>query len=558
MAIMARTAPSSETPRSRSIPWIVGSTVVLVLVSILGGLALMLFAARQLDHIESNDERELAQRTVQRDLKRMTRELTSATVWDEAYKAMGPTVDAAWADTNFADYYNQYFGHDLTFAVRDGTITYASLAGARVNASRIETIAADAKVLIDAVTTKATAAHAAGKLNLDGVSTGSGLIESGDEIYFVVVADVIAETATMAASKPPPPTVIVSARRLSASVIRGMQEDLGIPGLTLARHAQPGAPGVPLLDPAGKTLGVLSWTPMNPGMSLLLKAAPWLVLGFVLLTGAGVVLLLRVAESLQKLDQNRLALIAAKEQAEAANIAKTQFLANMSHEIRTPLNGVLGMAQIMEADQLSVPQRERLGIINESGRALLALLNGVLDMARLESGAVKLRHDPFDLITLVDSTCAAFSGAAASKAIALHHTVSPECRGVWIGDPMRLRQVMGNLIANAVKFTDTGSVRVTVGETPTGIRFEVSDTGMGVAREDQARLFEKFSQVDPSMTRSHDGSGLGLAICQELVDLMGGEIGVDSQAGAGSTFHFEVPLEHARTERQAPRAVKPS
>ena len=549
-------SPSLETRRFRSIHWIIGSTVVLVLVSILGGMALMLFAARQLDQMQSARERELVQRTVQRDLNRMTRELTSATVWDDAYKAMGPTVDDAWADTNFADYYNQYFGHDLTFAVRGGKITYASVGGARAPESRLGATPLDAKVLIDTVAAKAAAAHAAGKLNLDGVTTAAGLIRSGDEVYFVVVADVIAETATVAASRPPPPTIVVSARRISASVIRGMQEDLGTPGLTLAARSAPDVPSVPLVDPTGKEVGALAWTPTNPGMSLLRKAAPWLAAGFMVLVGASIVLLLRVAESLDRLARNRLDLIDAKEQAEAANVAKTQFLANMSHEIRTPLNGVLGMAQIMESDQLSAPQRERLGIINESGRALLALLNSVLDMARLESGAVKLRREPFDLIALVDSSCAAFSGAAASKAIALHHTVSPECRGIWIGDPMRLRQIMGNLIANAVKFTDKGSVQVTVNETSSGLRFEVSDTGMGIAREDQARLFEKFSQVDPSMTRSYGGSGLGLAICQELVDLMGGKIGVDSEAGVGSTFHFETPLEHARNDRSAPRSLE--
>ena len=552
---MARPSPSSEIRRSRSIQWIVGSTAVLVLVSILGGMALLLFAARQLDQMQSARERELVQRTVQRDLTRMTRELTSATVWDDAYQAMGPTVDTAWADTNFADYYNQYFGHDLTFALRDGEVTYASLAGARVAPSKLGPTPIDAKMLSDAVAAKAGRAHAAGKLNLEGVTTASGLIRSGDEVYFVVVADVIAETAVVAASQPPPPTIVVSARRISATVIRGMQEDLGTPGLVLASYSEPGVPSVPLMDPTGKEVGALAWTPTNPGMSLLRKAAPWLALGFAILVGASVVLLMRVAESLAKMAQNRLDLIDAKEQAEAANIAKTQFLANMSHEIRTPLNGVLGMAQIMESGELSVSQRERLGIINESGRALLALLNSILDLARLESRAVKLRSEPFDLIALVASTCAAFSGAAASKAIALHYAVSPECRGVWIGDPMRLRQVMGNLIANAVKFTDQGAVSVTVGAVSEGIRFEIADTGIGVAREDQARLFEKFTQVDPSMTRSHSGSGLGLAICQELVDLMGGKIGVESQPNTGSTFHFEIPLEQARNDRSALRAL---
>ena len=179
-----------------------------------------------------------------------------------------------------------------------------------------------------------------------------------------------------------------------------MKEDLGTPGLTLAARSEANVPGVPLLDPTGKEVGVLAWTPTNPGMSLLRKAAPWLVAGFIVLVGASIVLLLRVVESLDKLAQNRLDLIGAKEQAEAANVAKTQFLANMSHEIRTPPNGVLGMAQIMECGRLSPPQRRRLGIINESGRALLALLNSILDLARLESGAVKLRCEPFDLMAL--------------------------------------------------------------------------------------------------------------------------------------------------------------
>jgi signal transduction histidine kinase len=553
---MARPPSPSETHRLRSIHWIVGSTIVLVLVSILGGLALMLFAARQLDRMESIDEHELVERTIQSDLKRMTRELTSATVWDDAYRAMGPTVDMAWADANFAEYYHRYFGHDLTFAVRDGKVTYASLAGVRVKNSALGALPKDARPLIDAVAARSAKARAAGVISLEGESTAAGLIRSGDEVYFVAAADVIADTREAAARGSPPSTIVLSARRLSGAVIRSMDEDLGVSGLTLISNRKIEAPGVALIDANRKVIGGLAWTARNPSMSLLRSAMPWLVIGFLIMAAAGLMLFLRVAESLAKMAANRLDLIQAKEQAETANVAKTQFLANMSHEIRTPLNGVLGMAQIMEADQLTQPQRERLGIINESGQALLSLLNSILDMARLESGGVKLREESFNLDTLIESSCAAFSGAAASKGIVLSYTIAPDCQGAWLGDPMRLRQVIGNLVANAVKFTDKGSVRLVVRHTQKGVRVAISDTGVGIAPADQAKLFMKFSQVDNSITRAHDGSGLGLAICQELVGMMGGKIGVDSAPGAGSTFHFDIALRRPRTERPSLRLVE--
>jgi signal transduction histidine kinase len=548
--------PSSVTRGVRSLHWIVGATIVLVAVSVLGSIALMLFAAQSLDRLESQDERELVQRTVQRDLQRMARELTSATVWDDAAKAMGPPVDMAWADVNFGEYYHQYFQHDLTFVVRDGQVIYGSLAGARGSASALGALPGDAAPLVNRVLAKATAAHRAERFSLEGSTTDSGLVRSGDEIYLVVAADVIAETAPLAArQQATSPSIAVTVRRVSTAYTRGLQKDLGIDGLVLVAESKSSDHSVPLHDINGQPIGGFAWPARDPGMSLLKAGAPWIALVFAALFVAAFILFLRVTDALNKLAGSRRALIAAKEEAEAANAAKTQFLANMSHEIRTPLNGVLGMTQIMQAEPLPDRQRERLDVIHHSGQALLALLNDILDMARLEAGGVRLRAEPFDLTMLVESTCALFSGAAANKGIALTFAVAPGGDGAWIGDPIRLRQVLGNLVANAVKFTHQGAVRIEASPSETGLRFEVRDTGVGIAPEHRPRLFKIFSQVDGSSTRAHEGSGLGLAISHDVVALMGGTIGVDSTPGAGSTFHFDVPLRRVRSARPALRVV---
>jgi signal transduction histidine kinase len=348
---------------------------------------------------------------------------------------------------------------------------------------------------------------------------------------------------------------VVTARRVGTAYTRGLRKDLGIEGLTLLAESRSSDSSVPLHDIQGRPIGALSWPARDPGMSLLKAGAPWIALVFTALVAASVVLFLRVTDALDKLAASRRALIAAKEEAEAANAAKTQFLANMSHEIRTPLNGVLGMTQIMQADQLPDRQRGRLDVIHHSGQALLTLLNDILDMARLEGGGVRLRAEPFDLAILVGSTSALFSGAAANKGIELTFEIMQDCEGVWTGDPIRLRQVLGNLVANAVKFTRHGSVLIQVGASETGLRFSVRDTGVGIAPEHRPRLFEIFSQVDSSLTRAHEGSGLGLAISHDVVALMGGAIGVDSTPGIGSTFFFDVPLRRVRVDRPALRVV---
>lgn len=541
----------------RLIHGIVGAAAVLVIVSILGGLALMMLAARSVDRTAAAGEIALAGRTVSRTLDRMERELTSATVWDQAYKAMGWKIDAEWADTDFATYYQSQFGHDLTFVMRSGQVIYASKAGVRTTTQALGSFPAAAERIAGDVSVDARISRQAGRLSSAAEVTRTGLMRVDGATYLTAFAAVTPETRAGAAVYDGPPTVVVTARKIDAPFLRQFANDLGLRDLVFLDHPGDEEPRVALLDINGRPVGALAWAAENPGFKLLKGIAPWLLAGFLVLAAAGAVLVRRVVEALRKLEASRLALIAAKEEAEAANAAKTRFLANMSHEVRTPLNGVLGMAQVMGADTLSEPQARRLRILEESGQALLALLNDILDIARLETRAVRLRAEVFDLVALVEASCAAFSGAAAAKGLTLFVDIAPELRGRWTGDPMRLRQVLGNLVANAVKFTDEGGVTVRVRPSGKGgLRFEVEDTGMGIADQYVPDLFKTFSQVDTSLTRAHDGAGLGLSICRELVELMGGTIGVDSSPGLGSSFRFTLPLTQAATERPALRVVR--
>ncbi|CAO3377529.1 ATP-binding protein [Azospirillum argentinense] len=237
---------------------------------------------------------------------------------------------------------------------------------------------------------------------------------------------------------------------------------------------------------------------------------------------------------------------AAMEEARAGSRAKEDFLATMSHEIRTPMNGVIGFADMLLETPLTAEQRRYASQVREAGRSLLTVINDVLDLSKLEAGKLDLVCVPFRLDDLADRCQAIVRLAAEQKGLEIHTSVSAAARGYVMGDPDRVRQILLNLLGNAVKFTDTGSVRLTVkamGDEsgPRRYTFTVSDTGIGVPEDRQRELFQRFSQLD----RGRGGTGLGLAICRRLVELMGGEIGVESRPGVGSTFWFSLPMKPA-------------
>ncbi len=251
----------------------------------------------------------------------------------------------------------------------------------------------------------------------------------------------------------------------------------------------------------------------------------------------------------------------AKQQAEMATEAKSRFLATMSHEIRTPMNGVLGMLDVLANMEMPAEQLEMVAVIADSARTLLAIIDDVLDLSKIEAGKMELELTPLHLHQAVATAAHLVTHMATAKGVDLTWRIEPDVPEQVFGDPTRLRQVLLNLLSNAVKFTERGFVTIHVAKGQNGVEFSVRDSGIGMTKEQQDRLFQPFTQADSSTTRRFGGTGLGLAICKRLVEIMGGQIGVDSEPGKGSVFTFSLPLLPAPRELvpsgQAANVVKP-
>jgi two-component system, sensor histidine kinase len=239
-------------------------------------------------------------------------------------------------------------------------------------------------------------------------------------------------------------------------------------------------------------------------------------------------------------------LTGARDAAQEANLVKSQFLANMSHEIRTPLNGVLAMAQVLATSELNPAQAEQIDVIQKSGATLLSVLNDLLDISKIEAGRLELEATPFDIVEVAHGAYATFTSIANTSGVSFSMTIDEAAAGLWRGDSVRVRQVIYNLISNALKFTREGEVRVSIDSIPSAsgkdLTITIRDTGIGISPEALTTLFDKFVQADNTMTRRFGGTGLGLTICKQIVELMGGAIAVESRLGEGATFRVRLPL----------------
>jgi signal transduction histidine kinase/ActR/RegA family two-component response regulator len=267
----------------------------------------------------------------------------------------------------------------------------------------------------------------------------------------------------------------------------------------------------------------------------------FLVVLFVVIVG--VVFARQINRINSQLSQTWQEMLLAKEAADQASRAKSDFVSRMSHELRTPLNAIAGFAQLLAMDKLTAQQNEQVKQINHAGKHLLELINQVLDFAKIEAGKFDTEQIPLQLRELLEETISMQKNRIDQKGLALNLNLATDLPNDVLGDPTRLRQVLINLIGNAIKFTDQGSISLSVQAMPDNfIRFEVTDTGIGMNREAQAHLFQAFTQADNSITRRYGGTGLGLMLCKEIVEAQQGHIGVISEEGKGSTFWFELPM----------------
>lgn len=522
---------------------------VLVAALVVGGIVgVVAFAAAAIDRYELRKEQALVQRRLDRTLERLAEDLTSATVWDDAVTATGEAWDAEWQQANFGDYYADYMHHAATLVYdNSGRLRGASRDSEPVPVAQEAALVAAVAPMVAYVRAESMKPAKRKGFGFDAVVKRTGLVRAGSEIYLVAVSTIVPDTGDV--TRPQQDALVVTTRTLP-SFLEALPKDLAIVAPRLVPATDATSASIPIQTagagvasavraPGDAVLGRLAWTPERPGRRLLMDAAPLLGVVVLLLIAAGVMLFHTMDKVSRRLAVNQTALAEARDRAETANQAKTRFLANMSHELRTPLNGVMGMAEVLGAGELSPIQRSHLAVLKGSGADLLKLIEQLLQVTRLEKGDVRVAAAPFNVREMLERAVADHAARAAEKGLLLSSDIHVE--GDRVGDAAHLRQVVDHLLDNALSYTPHGSVRVEAESEGDTVHVRVIDTGPGIPPEMLGCVFDPFVQVDDSSTRQNDGAGLGLSICRDLARAMGGEARVETSK-KGSIFTITVPL----------------
>ena len=547
---MCRVIRSSLARNRRAISRIVAFSSAVLLIVAAGCLGLIFYTARVVDRAHMDEERALISNYLREREHELVGQLISASIWDDAYQKLSRDVDAEWADLYIGSYFETYMRHAASFVLDEtDRPVYAWRDGARAGERQAAAFLRETAPLVAKVRELEALRGAARNRGIGGSVTRTGVISVGGELYMAAVTNIVPETPAIN-SRGAPDRLLISARRIDAALLQDIGQAMRVSDVRLLAWNRAIPASVQLHGPDGTPVAAVAWTSSHPGDAVLRQIAPLFALGMVALLISALLLAARVHRVFGEIDRNDLMLrdtmadlVRARDEAAAASIAKSQFVANMSHEIRTPLNGILGMTQILSREDLTAGQRRQLDVVRESGQTLLVLLNDILDMSKIEAGRLQLDAHEFDLGQAVHIACAPFAALAGQKAVGFRFELDPAADGVWRGDGVRLRQVVANLVSNAVKFTAAGEVAVRVLREGERVRITVADTGIGIPAERMHDLFDKFIQVDASTTRRYGGTGLGLAISHELAALMGGELTVESVPGEGSVFTLLLPLE---------------
>lgn len=377
--------------------------------------------------------------------------------------------------------------------------------------------------------------HLLDPVPIDAGTAFTSFVRSRGDVWLAAVARVVPQDGVPADLTDAESPRLIIATRVSNASLADIARRFAITDLSVDDRPRAGLDSLALAGPDGDPVAWINWSAPTPGRSVLEAALGPLVALMIAVASVALLVSRELVRSARQLE-------AALARARTADRMKTDFLGNVSHELRTPLNGVIGIAQLLQLRAQEPEAREMLDLLLASARSQLQLVNGLLDITRIETGSISLDRTPFDPAAALEETLSLIAPDIAAKKLALEIDIAPEARRPVLGDSLAFQQVVTNLVGNAMKFTDAGRISVALRRDEAGLVVTVADTGVGIDPAEHQRIFERFVQVDSSATRRAGGAGLGLAITRALIELMQGNITVASTLGAGSRFTVTLPL----------------